>query len=120
MILIAFGSVILLAMIGFAWNYGSARRMLVDRGRMHSIPTYHATHSLLVTLVTALPFVLVWIVLQGPIIDVLIRRAIAEALADTVTRAEMVQLLAEIKSLASGYVFVEPDAWKISITDYYL
>ncbi|MCY4260201.1 MAG: phosphate ABC transporter permease subunit PstC, partial [Rhodobacteraceae bacterium] len=32
----------------------------------------------------------------------------------------MVQLLAEIKSLASGYVFGEPDAWKFSITDSYL
>ncbi len=117
LILLAFGAIILLALIGFAWNYVSARSLLARRGRLHSIPSYHAIHSLLMTLTTALPFVLVWLALQGPIIDLLTRQAIATAGAETVGRAEMGLLLSEIKSLAGGYVFGEPEAWKFTIAE---
>lgn len=119
MIPIAFGAVILLALIGFAWNYSSARSMLASQGCMHSIPTYHAIHSLLMTLTTALPLILLWLALQGPVIDLITRQSIAAALIETVSRAEMGLLLAEIKSLAAGYVFGEPAAWKFTIAESY-
>ena len=112
--LIALVAVMLLALIGYGWNYSTARSLMIRGERLHSIPLHHATHVLLLTLVTAVPFILVWLVMQGLVIDHVLVSAIETALPAGAGSGSVLDLT-EIKSIARGQIFGTPEPWKVDL-----
>ncbi|MBK0326157.1 phosphate ABC transporter permease subunit PstC [Rhodobacteraceae bacterium F11138] len=86
-----------------------------DRGdRLHSLIGYHGMFSALLILVPVLTFILLWLVLQGPVIDRMVMGGLPDGALDDLDSGATQLVLAEIKSLANGRVFGTPEDWKIA------
>jgi phosphate transport system permease protein len=105
---------ILAVLAGYAVNRRAAR-LIRDRGdRLHSMTSYHGMFAALLVLVPVLTFVLLWLVLQGPVIDRMVMGGLPEGALDGLGTGAIQLVLAEIKSIASGQVFGTPEEWKIA------
>lgn len=102
---------------GYAINRRAAR-MIRDRGaRLHSLTSYHGLFSALLILVPVLTFILLWLVLEGPVIDRIVMSSLPDGVLDGLDKGGIQLVLAEIKSIAGGRIFGTPEAWKIDAAD---
>jgi phosphate transport system permease protein len=76
-------------------------------GGSHSRPVYHGAFAAIWVGVPALVLVLVWTALQGPVIDRLLVAALPPEMR-SVSAAQISLYLAEIKNVAAGMIFAEP------------
>ena len=111
---IAFIVLLLFAVAGYAYNRISARAIREGGARLHSIPGYHGLFSFLVVLVPVFVLILLWVALQGPVVDAVMMRGIPEGALAGLDDGARQLLLAEIKSIAAGRIFGQPDEWKIA------
>ncbi|MCY4463070.1 MAG: phosphate ABC transporter permease subunit PstC [Albidovulum sp.] len=111
---IAFIVLLLFAVAGYAYNRISARAIREGGARLHSIPGYHGLFSFLVVLVPVFVLILLWVALQGPVVDAVMMRGIPEGARAGLDDGATQLLLAEIKSIAAGRIFGQPDEWKIA------
>ncbi|WP_424988188.1 phosphate ABC transporter permease subunit PstC [Microbulbifer sp. S227A] len=97
-----------------------ASRAIRDGGdRLHSLTNYHGLFSALLILVPVLTFILLWLVLQGPVIDGMVMRGLPGGSLDGLDSGGTQLVLAEIKSIANGQVFGTPADWKIAAAERY-
>lgn len=110
---IAFLSLLLCAVAGFALNVRAARSIRKRGARLHSITFYHGAFSFLVVLVPVMTLILVWLVCEGPAIDWIVFGGMAEVEAKEAGSGARQILVAEIKSIARGQYFSDPAEWKM-------
>ncbi|WP_294611945.1 phosphate ABC transporter permease subunit PstC [uncultured Roseovarius sp.] len=108
----AFACLMVISLIGYIWNRQAATAIRQDGARLHSLVGFHGAYSLLVVLVPALVLILLWLLLQGPLIDALLKSGIRTEL-DGLGSGEVQLVVAEIKSIARGVVFGTPEPWKM-------
>ncbi len=108
----AFVCLFVISVIGYLWNRQAATAIRRGGARLHSLVGFHGAYSLLVVLVPALVLILLWLLLQGPVIDVLLKSGIADQL-DGLGSGAVQLIVAEIKSIARGVVFGTPEPWKV-------
>jgi phosphate transport system permease protein len=104
---------LLLTILGFAlvaYLFGqTTARSFVEAGtHVHSLPSYHGAYVAIWVGVPALVLVLVWLLLQGSVIDGLLLRSLPEGLIAGASPAERSLLLSEIHNVAGGQIFREP------------
>jgi phosphate transport system permease protein len=83
------------------------RFALADR-TTHSLPSYHGAFVAVWVGVPAFVLVLLWLLLQGPIIDRLLVSSLPVDMTDGTTSAQLSLYLSEIKNVAAGRIFSEP------------
>ncbi len=114
---LAFAILLLTACAGYAFNRRAARALQTNGVRLHSIPWFHGLFSGLTILVPVLVLVLAWLGFQSPLIDRAVMAGRPDAETSGLASGERQLLLAEIKSIAGGRVFGQPEAWKLAAAE---
>jgi len=117
---IPFALLLFAAMAGYALNRRAARAIRNDGARLHSISSYHGLFSALMVIVPVLTVILVWLVLQGPIVDWIVMGGLPDGVLGDRDAGATELVLAEIKSVAKGQIFGTPEDWKIAAADRYV
>ena len=114
MTILAFALLIFFASLGCIINHRSAVSLRNSRLRLASITLYHGLFSLFLVFIPILILILLWLVLQNPLLELyLLRSVLAEYLAGA-SKGETDLMLAEIRSIASGTIFGQPEEWKLA------
>ena len=110
MITAAFVLLLILVMASYAVNLTAARNIRRGGKHLHSVAFYHGFFAMLHVGLPVLCVLLIWLLLQNPIIELIVVRALPENLMSSLDIGQQQLLLAEIKSVASGRIFGEPAA----------
>lgn len=105
------------AVLAYLVNRQAAAAMRLASEGMHSRPVYHGLYAALSVVVPALIITLLWFFAQGPVVDAMVIRALPTGVLEGLTGDEAGLVLSEIKSLAGGRVFGEPEAWKLAAAE---
>ncbi|MBM9594241.1 phosphate ABC transporter permease subunit PstC [Roseitranquillus sediminis] len=112
MTLLAFLILFAAAIFGYVLNRRAALQIR-DRGeRLHSLGGFHGGYSFLLVALPAFILIVLWLMLQGVVIDRLVLASVADELAGSAT-GQVQLVLAEIKSIAGGRIFGQPEPWKM-------
>ncbi|PKP70484.1 MAG: phosphate ABC transporter permease subunit PstC [Alphaproteobacteria bacterium HGW-Alphaproteobacteria-4] len=114
MTLAAFLLLFLASLAGWAWNRRAAAALWRGGARLHSLPSYHGGTAALAVAVPGLALILVWLALQGAVIDWLLLASLPEAATAALEPGARALLQSEIASLARGQVFGTPEPWKLA------
>ena len=114
MTLVPFLLLTLAALAAYALNRQAAKALRSRGRRLHSLAGYHGLYALLMVLIPVLTFTLIWLVLQGPVIDRMVLAGLPDGALDSLGDGGGQLVLSEIKSLAKGQVFGTPEEWKLT------
>ena len=114
---LAFALLLAACAVGYVWNRQAALAIRGGGGRLHSLSGYHGLFSLLTILVPILVLILLWLVLEGPVIDALVMGSLPEGTTEGLDLGATQLVLAEIKSIAAGQIFGEPEEWKLTAAE---
>ncbi|SLN31364.1 Phosphate transport system permease protein PstC [Pseudoruegeria aquimaris] len=117
---LAFFVLLLACVVGYWINRRGAQAIRADGQRLHSLASYHGLFSALMILVPVLTLILLWLVLQGPVIDRLTMAALPEGALDGLDSGGLQLVLAEIKSISRGQIFGTPEDWKIAAAEHHV
>ena len=101
----------ILALATISYAIGRRRAVASVEGRqseLHSRPNYHGAFVAAWVGIPAFLLVLVWLALQGPVIDRLLLWSLPIGTTDGMDTGQISLLLSEIKSVAAGNIFGEP------------
>ncbi|HEU4475998.1 MAG TPA: phosphate ABC transporter permease subunit PstC [Methyloceanibacter sp.] len=101
----------ILALSVISYVIGRRRAVASVGGRqseLHSRPNYHGAFVAAWVGIPAFLLVLVWLALQGPVIDQLLLWSLPLGTTDGMDKGQISLLLSEIKSVAAGNIFGEP------------
>jgi phosphate transport system permease protein len=103
-------AIIAFALVAFFVGRAAGNRFVAVQGAaVHSLPAYHGAFVAIWVGVPALVLVFLWLMLQGAVIDRLLLTSLPEARVSALTPAQVSLLLSEIKNVAIGIMFGEPD-----------
>jgi len=114
---LAFTILLVASMAAYSLNRRAATVLRNGGERLHSVTGYHGLFALLLILVPVFVFILVWLVLQGPIVSALVMSGLPDGTLDNLGLGQVDLILAEIQSIAGGRVFGEPEPWKLAAAE---
>ncbi len=106
---------VLLAIIGLSlasYFQGRRRALVAVAGRqqeLHSRPNYHGAYIAAWVGIPSFLLLLTWLAVQGSVIDTLLEWSLPPNATEGLDRGQIDLLLSEIKSVAAGNVFGEPN-----------
>ena len=109
--MIAYVLLVLVALSVVSYYFGRRRAVASVDGRereLHSRPNYHGAYVAAWVGIPSILLVLVWLALQGPIINVLLEQSLPADALQNLSPDQINLLLSEIRSVAAGNVFGEP------------
>lgn len=115
---LAFAILLVLALLGYVWNRQAATAIRDNGGRLHSISGFHGLYALLIIFLPLFVLVLAWLILQRPIIDALVIASLPQDIYGALPSGEQQLALTEIKSIAGGTVFGEPEPYRLAAAEY--
>lgn len=118
MTLFAFLALFAAAIFGYILNRQAALSIRNGGARLHSLANYHGMFSLLSVIVPILVLILVWLVLQGPMIDRMVMGNLPTGTLDGLDTGATQLILAEITSIAKDQIFGEPEEWKLTAAEH--
>lgn len=114
---IAFSLLLLAAVLGYLMNRQAARAIRNSGGTLHSLTTYHGGYSALLVLLPGMVLLLLWLALQGPVINHLVMAGLPEGTTDGLDAGATQLILAEITSISRGSIFGTPEDWKLAAAE---
>ncbi len=78
--------------------------------KAHSVPAYHGAYVAVWVGLPALVLVLLWLFLQGPVVDRLILSSLPDSVSNGLSGPQLTLILSEIKNVAAGNEFTPPTA----------
>ncbi len=102
-LLIVIGMSLLAFFVGRRQAYAIA-----SGGALHSRPVYHGAFVAIWVGLPALILLLLWVALQGTVIDRLLVGTLPSEMTENASAAQISLYLSEIKNVASGQLFTEP------------
>src|SRR6056297_1046256 len=105
-----FFAILILSVLAFMVGRFQARRF-AEAGpsqKLHSRPVYHGAFVAIWVGIPASILVMLWLLFQGTVIDNLIMASLPETLTRDASATQLDLYLAEIKNVASGIIFGEP------------
>ncbi len=112
-----FALLLLGATLAYIVNRRAAVLLRSGGADLHSTPGYHGLFAGLSVVIPALAIALVWMFLDGLVIERMILADIPEGAVDAGDTGALSLILTEIQSLAGGRVFSEPEPWKQQAAD---
>jgi phosphate transport system permease protein len=117
MTLAPFVILLVAAVFGYLINVQSAQALRSGGAKLHSLSNFHGLFSFLLVIVPVLTFVLVWLALQGAVINGLMMASLPDGVLDGLGIGEIQLIGSEIRSIAGGRVFGTPADWKLEAAD---
>ncbi len=114
---LVFLTLLIASIAGYVMNRQAATSIRDGGARLHSLSGYHGLYSLLVICVPVLVLILVWLALQGPVIDRMTMASLPAGTLDGLDSGATQLILAEIKSIARGRIFGTPEDWKLAAAE---
>lgn len=105
------------AFVGYAINLRAAQAIRADGVRLHSLESFHGLFSLLMVIVPVLTLVLIWLAVEGAVIDALLMASLPAGVLDGLGSGAIQLIGAEIRSIAGGRVFGTPEDWKLEAAE---
>ena len=102
------------AAAGCLWNWQAAASIRSGGTRLRSVSAYHGLYSLLVVLIPTLAFVLLWQAFQGVAINAIVIGGVPDLVLERYDASQRQFAITEIRSIAAGQVFGEPEAWMLA------
>jgi phosphate transport system permease protein len=87
--------------------------------KMHSLAGYHGWYVASWVGIPSLLVVLLWLLFQGPVIDWLLISSLPRERVEGLGHGQLALLVSEIKSIAAGNVFGEPDPVVVAAAERY-
>ncbi|WP_254441485.1 phosphate ABC transporter permease subunit PstC [Ruegeria arenilitoris] len=115
-----FAALLGVSILGYLLNRRAAAGLRADGTSLHSLPGYHGLFSFLSTLVPVFVLIVLWLILQGPVIDHVVMSGLPAGSLDGLDTGGRQLVLAEIKSISRGQIFGEPEQWKMDAAQRYL
>jgi phosphate transport system permease protein len=101
--------ILALSLAAYIVGRATARGFVARDGQpVHSLPSYHGAYVAIWTGVPALVLVLLWLLLQGTVIDGLLARSLPDSLIAGAAPSQVQLVLSEIHNVAAGRIFAEP------------
>jgi phosphate transport system permease protein len=113
----------IIALSVFSYVFARRRAVAAVGGRqheLHSRPAYHGAFVAAWVGIPAFLLVLIWLTLQGPVINTLLLWSLPPGTTDGLDRGQIDLLLSEIRSVAAGNVFGEPSLFVQAAAERYL
>jgi phosphate transport system permease protein len=113
---------VLLALSIAGYFYGRNRAYAAVQGRaqeLHSRPSYHGAFVAAWIGIPSILLVLVWLFLQGIVIDRLLLWSLPPGTTDGLDQGQIDLLLSQIKSVAAGNIFSEPSQAVLAAAERY-
>ncbi|MEB8389358.1 phosphate ABC transporter permease subunit PstC [Rhodobacteraceae bacterium KMM 6894] len=114
---LAFAILLVASLAAYALNRQAATGLRKGGQKLHSVSGYHGLFALLLILVPVLVIILAWLVLQSSIVNALVMSGLPEGTLEGLGTGQVDLILAEIKSIAGGRVFGQPEPWKLAAAD---
>ena len=114
---LAFIVLFVACVVGYAINRQGAAALRADGARLHSLTSYHGYFSLLSILVPVLTIVLLWLLLQGPVLDWITMAGLPDGVLNETDAGARQLVLAEIRSIQNGQMFGTPEEWKLAAAE---
>lgn len=114
---LAFLLLFVAAIAGYFWNRQAATAIRADGTAMHSLTNYHGLYSALGMAVPVLTLILIWLALQGPVINMLVAGGLPAAEYGAAPSGEKQLIMAEIQSISAGQIFGTPEDWKLAAAE---
>lgn len=112
---LAFALLLSAALAGYAMNRRAALALRDGGQRLHSLGSFHGLYALLLVLVPAFVVTILWIMLEGSVINALTLSGLPDGVLASATNPQLI--LTEIQSIAGGRIFGTPDPWKLEAAD---
>ncbi|MEJ8570954.1 phosphate ABC transporter permease subunit PstC [Microbaculum marinum] len=101
--------IVIVSVVGYFIGQTAGRRYVATDGRhVHSLPGYHGAFVAVWVGVPAFVLVLLWLFLQGPVIDHMLLSSLPAGYLDGDSASRTSLVLSEIKNVAAGRIFAEP------------
>lgn len=110
---LAFLILFVAAIIGYLFNRRAAEAIRSGGHSLHSLSFYHGGYAALLAFLPAFIVLLLWIALQGPVVNALVMSGLPEGTTDGLDTGAVQLILAEIRSVARGQIFGSPEEYKI-------
>lgn len=117
MTLAPFVILLLAATVGYAINVKSARAIRTGGSRLHSLSSFHGLYSLLLVIVPLLTLVLIWLALEGAVINRILMASLPLGTLEGLGSGQVQLIGAEIRSIAGGRIFGTPEEWKLEAAE---
>lgn len=109
MIFYAFILILALSAVAYLVGQSTGRRFVAAGGpKVHSLPSQHGAFVAVWVGIPAFLLVILWVALEGPVIDRLILSGLPAALVEGKSPSEVALVLSEIQNVAAGRLFQEP------------
>ncbi len=112
-----FAVLLCVSTLGYLLNKQAATKLRANGTTLHSVPGYHGLYSLLSAVVPVAALIVLWLVLQGPLIDRFTMSGLPAGSLDEFDAGGRQLILTEIKSISRGRIFGNPEAWKVDAAD---
>ncbi|MGI9395830.1 MAG: phosphate ABC transporter permease family protein, partial [Boseongicola sp.] len=113
----AFAVLITACLVGYLLNRRAALAIRNSGTRLSSLVNYHGLFAALSVLVPVLFLLLIWLALQGPVVEHLTMRNLPSGVLDGLGKGEQQLILAEIQSISPGRIFGSPEEWKLAAAE---
>jgi phosphate transport system permease protein len=114
-------AIIVFSIIAYYVGRAAGNRFVTAEGiTVHSLPSYHGAFVAVWVGVPALVLVLFWLLFQGAIIDGLLFASLPPEVTQGATAADRSLILSEIKNVAAGLIFGEPEPEIVAAAETYL
>ena len=117
---ITFALLLAAAIGGYILNRIAATQISARGVRMHSLAGFHGMYSALIVFLPGFVVAILWLLFQGSVIDRMVMGALPPGTTEGLETGPYQLLLVEIKSIARGQVFGQPEDWKLAAADHYV
>ena len=93
---------------------------MTDGPRFHSMASFHGGCAVCLSALPALLFTLLFLQFEGPIVDAITVPSVPESDVAGISAGQLSLIEAEIKSIARGNVFGDPEQWRCDAPESYL
>ncbi|RMH48251.1 MAG: phosphate ABC transporter permease subunit PstC [Alphaproteobacteria bacterium] len=112
--------ILLASLAGYMINRQAARAQIRAGARFHSLASFHGAYAVALSGLPALILVLLWLLLQERVLELITMAAIAPEHLAGLAPGELSLVKAEIRAIADGRIFGDPEPWKREAAAYFL
>ncbi|RMH49334.1 MAG: phosphate ABC transporter permease subunit PstC [Alphaproteobacteria bacterium] len=105
------------AVLGYVLNAQAARQIRTADGPLHSIPKFHGMYAFLLVAIPSVLLLGFWLLFQNSVVNALALAAVPDDIARDLDDTGRALLISEIRSIAFGRVFGEPEPWKLDLAE---